>query len=96
MFPSHILYPALLFAAMSESKAPESVMGLYGLGVMGQNLALNVASKGFRISVFNRTVSRVGAPLRARVPPCALLITGRERRWGSACVERRRRAWPTP
>lgn len=34
-------------------------MGLYGLGVMGQNLALNVAEKGFRIAVCNRSAGRV-------------------------------------
>jgi len=33
----------------------KSDIGLVGLAVMGQNLALNVADHGFRISVFNRT-----------------------------------------
>ena len=36
-----------------------SQIGLYGLGVMGQNYALNVASKGFTISVHNRSAGRV-------------------------------------
>ncbi len=35
--------------------APLSTIGLVGLAVMGQNLALNIASKGFSISVFNRS-----------------------------------------
>lgn len=35
-----------------------SEIGLVGLAVMGQNLALNVADHGFRISVFNRTHSK--------------------------------------
>jgi len=30
-------------------------IGLIGLAVMGQNLALNIANKGFHIAVFNRT-----------------------------------------
>ena len=30
-------------------------IGLIGLGVMGGNLALNIAEKGFRIAVYNRT-----------------------------------------
>ena len=30
-------------------------IGLYGLAVMGQNLALNIESKGFTVAVFNRT-----------------------------------------
>ena len=29
--------------------------GVVGLGVMGQNLALNIASKGYKVAVFNRT-----------------------------------------
>lgn len=33
-------------------------IGLIGLGVMGSNLALNMAEKGFRVAVYNRTVSR--------------------------------------
>tara|TARA_B100000959_G_scaffold286012_1_gene362897 strand:- start:3032 stop:4537 length:1506 start_codon:yes stop_codon:yes gene_type:complete len=35
-----------------------SEVGLIGLAVMGQNLALNVADHGFRISVYNRTLSK--------------------------------------
>ncbi|MEC8650487.1 MAG: NADP-dependent phosphogluconate dehydrogenase [Verrucomicrobiota bacterium] len=35
-----------------------SEIGLIGLAVMGQNLALNIADHGFRISVFNRTTSK--------------------------------------
>ncbi len=37
-----------------------SDIGLIGLAVMGQNLALNIADHGFRISVFNRTTSKTG------------------------------------
>ncbi|CAI9094234.1 OLC1v1029933C1 [Oldenlandia corymbosa var. corymbosa] len=36
-----------------------SRIGLAGLAVMGQNLALNIAEKGFPISVYNRTTSKV-------------------------------------
>jgi 6-phosphogluconate dehydrogenase len=35
----------------------KSDFGLIGLAVMGQNLVLNVESRGFQVSVFNRTVS---------------------------------------
>lgn len=35
----------------------KSDFGLIGLAVMGQNLVLNVESRGFRVSVFNRTTS---------------------------------------
>ena len=34
-------------------------VGLIGLAVMGENLALNIEEKGFPIAVFNRTVSKV-------------------------------------
>ncbi|MBJ7392091.1 MAG: hypothetical protein JHC85_11015, partial [Chthoniobacterales bacterium] len=35
-----------------------SDIGLIGLAVMGQNLALNIADHGFRISVYNRTTAK--------------------------------------
>jgi 6-phosphogluconate dehydrogenase len=38
-----------------------SDIGLIGLAVMGQNLALNVADHSFRISVYNRTTSKTKA-----------------------------------
>lgn len=34
-------------------------IGLIGLAVMGENLALNMESKGFQVAVYNRTTSRV-------------------------------------
>ncbi len=34
-------------------------IGLIGLAVMGQNLALNIHDHGFRVAVFNRTTSKV-------------------------------------
>ncbi|MGB0744220.1 MAG: NADP-dependent phosphogluconate dehydrogenase [Opitutales bacterium] len=36
-----------------------SEIGLIGLAVMGQNLALNIADHGYRISVYNRTTSKM-------------------------------------
>ena len=41
---------------MSEAN---SEIGLIGLAVMGQNLALNIADHGFRISVYNRTTAKM-------------------------------------
>ena len=38
-----------------------SEIGLIGLAVMGQNLALNIADHGFKISVYNRTFSKTKA-----------------------------------
>src|SRR4051812_44160023 len=34
-------------------------IGLIGLAVMGENLALNMESRGYRVAVFNRTTSVV-------------------------------------
>lgn len=34
-------------------------IGLYGLSIMGQNFALNMASHGFRVCVGNRSISKV-------------------------------------
>ncbi|KAJ8768576.1 hypothetical protein K2173_022689 [Erythroxylum novogranatense] len=42
-----------------EASTALSRIGLAGLAVMGQNLALNIAEKGFPISVYNRTASKV-------------------------------------
>ena len=39
-------------------------MGLIGLAVMGQNLVLNLNDHGFRVAVFNRTVSKVDTFLK--------------------------------
>ncbi len=39
-------------------------IGLIGLAVMGQNLALNIHDHGFKIAVFNRTVEKVDEFLR--------------------------------
>ena len=40
--------------------------GLIGLAVMGENLALNIESRGYRIAVFNRTTSVVDHLIEGR------------------------------
>ncbi len=40
--------------------------GLIGLAVMGENLALNVESRGYRVAVFNRSVDKVEAFIQGR------------------------------
>ncbi|MEJ8853935.1 decarboxylating NADP(+)-dependent phosphogluconate dehydrogenase [Variovorax robiniae] len=42
---------------MSSSTDKKSDFGLIGLAVMGQNLVLNVESRGFQVSVYNRTAT---------------------------------------
>jgi 6-phosphogluconate dehydrogenase len=39
--------------------AEQNDIGLIGLAVMGQNLVLNMANRGFSVGVFNRTTSKV-------------------------------------
>ncbi len=51
---------------MNHSEA-RSEVGLIGLAVMGENLALNIAGKGFSISVFNRSSEKVRSFLANRV-----------------------------
>ncbi|MCB1491930.1 MAG: NADP-dependent phosphogluconate dehydrogenase [Rhodobiaceae bacterium] len=54
-------------------------IGLVGLGVMGANLALNMADNGARVAVYNRTASKTDAfvekagPLAERIVPCKSL-----------------------
>ena len=43
-----------------------SDIGLVGLAVMGENLALNMESKGFHVSVYNRTVEKVDRFMEGR------------------------------
>jgi len=43
-----------------------SDIGLIGLAVMGENLVLNMESKGFQVTVFNRTVQKVDDFLAGR------------------------------
>ena len=57
--------------------ASRAEIGLIGLGVMGQNLALNIADHGYPIAVYNRTAARTEAFVASeearRLPlaPCA-------------------------
>jgi 6-phosphogluconate dehydrogenase len=54
-----------------------SRIGLVGLAVMGQNLALNIAEKGFTISVFNRSSAKTDATVkRAQDEKLADKLTG--------------------
>jgi 6-phosphogluconate dehydrogenase len=41
-------------------------IGLVGLAVMGENLALNIESRGYRIAVYNRTTSKVDELIAGR------------------------------
>ena len=45
---------------------PKADIGVVGLAVMGENLILNMASKGFTVACFNRTTSKVDAFIAGR------------------------------
>ncbi len=45
---------------------PTADIGIIGLAVMGENLVLNMASKGFTVAAFNRTIEKVTAFKAAR------------------------------
>ncbi|XP_073012987.1 6-phosphogluconate dehydrogenase, decarboxylating 3, chloroplastic-like [Typha latifolia] len=53
-----------------------SRIGLAGLAVMGQNLALNIAEKGFPISVYNRTTSKVDETVSRASEEGSLPVSG--------------------
>ena len=40
--------------------------GLIGLAVMGENLALNVESRGYKVAVYNRTTEKVDELIKGR------------------------------
>jgi len=45
--------------AKKTNKDGKADIGVVGLAVMGENLILNMESKGFTVACFNRTVSKV-------------------------------------
>ncbi|MDQ0467859.1 NADP-dependent phosphogluconate dehydrogenase [Labrys wisconsinensis] len=55
-------------------------IAVIGLAVMGQNLVLNMAEKGFRVAIYNRTVERVdetlvaAGPLADKLVPCHSIV----------------------
>eukprot|EP00904_Undaria_pinnatifida_P004644 jgi/Undpi1/14180/HiC_scaffold_9.g03829.m1 len=58
------------------SLPPLSDVGLYGLAVMGQNFALNMASHGFSVSVSNRSPEKVDATVARAKEEGDLPLTG--------------------
>ena len=50
----------------SHERLETADIGVIGLAVMGENLVLNMASRGFTVAVYNRTTSKVDAFLAAR------------------------------
>eukprot|EP01084_Bolivina_argentea_P052033 95621_1 len=55
---------SLLSNQMAQESDSKSQIGVWGLAVMGQNLALNIAEKGFTVSVTNRSDPKVHATVK--------------------------------
>ena len=53
-------------AGLSSRRAEAADIAVIGLAVMGENLVLNMASRGYAVAVYNRTTSKVDAFLAGR------------------------------
>ena len=51
---------------LSSHRVETADIGVIGLAVMGENLVLNIASRGYAVAVYNRTTSKVDAFLGGR------------------------------
>ena len=51
---------------MEEKMSKKADIGLIGLAVMGENLVMNMESKGFSVAVYNRTLDKVDAFINGR------------------------------
>ncbi len=51
---------------MAEAATALADVGLIGLAVMGENLVLNIESRGYTVAVYNRTTSRVDEFVQGR------------------------------
>jgi len=56
--PPRMTMEAPIPAVTADTPTDKASVGLVGLAVMGQNLALNIADHGFPISVYNRSASK--------------------------------------
>jgi 6-phosphogluconate dehydrogenase len=54
---------------------PQRDIGLIGLAVMGQNLALNISDHGFRVAVYNRTASKTADFLKGPAADSGIIGT---------------------
>lgn len=50
-------------------------IGLVGLAVMGENLVMNMESKGFTVAVYNRTLDKVTSFIEARAQDLNIIGT---------------------
>ncbi len=53
-------------ASIARVGSGKADIGMIGLAVMGENLALNIESRGFQVAVYNRTTAKVDEFMRGR------------------------------
>src|SRR5690348_14183559 len=56
-------------------KKGSAEIGVVGMAVMGQNLALNIASRGIKAAVFNRTAEKTAQVMAERGDAAGLVAT---------------------
>ena len=60
---------------LSPCRMETADIGVVGLAVMGENLVLNMASRGYTVAVYNRTTSKVAAFLGGRAAGKSIIGT---------------------
>ena len=69
---------------------PRADLGIIGLGVMGENLALNAADHGFRVALWDRTDAKVASVIKGGGSNRSLIGTGTLEAFIGAFAEPRR------
>ncbi len=80
--------PLAVRTPMPAAKKDLADIGLIGLAVMGENLALNIESRGYTIAVFNRTTSVVDELVNGRPRARTLSAATRSKNWSRRLLVR--------
>jgi 6-phosphogluconate dehydrogenase len=54
-----ILTVSNISTVVSQMSSEHNDIAVYGMGVMGANLAMNIASRGFQVAIGNRSEERL-------------------------------------
>ena len=75
---------------LTNAPTPTADLGVIGLGVMGENLALNVSDHGFRVALWDRTERKVLGLIQREGPPRPLIGTRTLEEFAAALSQPRR------